>query len=356
MFLQVIRSAAVWVVLAGSGALFAQSQTPVRKLDAVVRGVANVTPAQSQKVVLEQRTVQVSNLVGEGAIRSEIRGVPLLVGFRLAFGNGDHKVRRLGIAPEGQVYVATFSDQQPDDPFSSVISYWDAQGETLGSVNFVSKDSYGAPDYLCYGFDPACTFEMPGTVRSDEDLAGMDALHRDAALMPVLSGFVFERQDIDANIMEIGADYGCLRAPCLARLGMTDAAGFDARNLGEGKSLQARNVLVRATYALIPRRLVQTCQTLSGGRRPDAPDPAIRRMAIRDDPRALQDFRAERVPIAFRNAKVVIQGFRFKFLNGDHHLQDIGVEYHPSGAFYLTFGDGTRDDPYSWTLSYCVLR
>lgn len=355
MLLQVNRIALAVIALGLAGAAVAQRVTPPPRGSAVARGSAIVTPAESIEVKFTQRTGRSGALVGEGALNTEVKGVPLLSGFRLSFNNGDHKVRRLGVENQGQVHITKFADNNLDDPFAATVVVWDAEGPAVKTAKFETRDAYGAPDYLCYGFDAACRFSFQPSIVSDEAARQMTPLLSDASLVPIISGFNFERQDTDANVRDVGVRFGCDTGGCNSQIGLVDSAGYDGRYIAEGKALSARNVMARVSYALVPRRNIQTCQTLSGGRKPNTPDPAIRQ-PVRGDPRSQTDFRAERVPLPFTNAKIVLQSFSFSFLNGDHHLQDIGVEYEPSGALYLTFGDGTRDDPYSWTIGYCVLK
>ena len=55
----------------------------------------------------------------------------------------------------------------------------------------------------------------------------------------------------------------------------------------------------------------------------------------------------------------VLRGFRFRFLNGDHHVRKLGilpVQSSPNGTAYIYYSDKNGDDPFDWLYRWAILN
>ena len=51
----------------------------------------------------------------------------------------------------------------------------------------------------------------------------------------------------------------------------------------------------------------------------------------------------------------LLQSFDFRFLNGDHHLQRIGIDL-TGGRVFVRFRDQDANDPFEWSVKFSTLR
>lgn len=324
---------------------------------------------------------------GRAAPQPAVAPVHGLRGFKLQFQNGDHKLRRLGVAAEDRFVTFALADNNGDDPF-------------LGHAEFVNLSAGQMGEVAGIG---GGKFEIP--------LPAGPANH-----VPVLSGFEFRRADgTDANLRNIGLWLDNERG--VVRVSMIDDQGLDMRGLEAaiGASIGAvvlpgvmewagpiagvaapitggiigrraiqqhydgkRGYQVRVRYAWIPRSAVQSFGALAGTDR-DTAMPANWQGSPRVD---------------------LLQGFEFTFMNSDHHLLGLAVndlwpsappasnstpsvlptpgsnqqsalsglgqrppatppaaaQGTPPHAKGVVFQDNNKDDPAQWSYTYLTLR
>lgn len=159
-----------------------------------------------------------------------------------------------------------------------------------------------------------------------------------------LRGFEFRRREgSDANIRHIAIhqagsaievllsdDEGMdLRGPGGAMNVLDPLHSFLHRRLSSGGQ-QGRPYEAVVQYVWIPELLVASTGTITGSER-----------GRRD---------AARVP----PGRAVIRGFRFSFMNSDHHLLQIQASTMNGGMGI--FRDNNEDDPVRWSIEYAALR
>jgi hypothetical protein len=248
-----------------------------------------------------------------------IAPVSALSHFEFGFGNGDHKFRRLQLLVDGNMVRAALNDSNEDDPFDVQARWVNFSGGQSGTV---SGEGHGRA---------VTTLRLPPAP---------------AGHMFALRGFEFVRQEgTDANIRTLAVQpvAGGIEVVLSDDEGM-DLRGFDgaaavadplhffvvkqsSRNLQPG-----RRYGVTVQYVWIPESLIASSGTITGseGERRDAAS----------------------VP-AGRNG-AVIRGFRFAFLNSDHHLLRIKASTLNGGMG--NFRDNVEDDPMRWRIDYAALR
>lgn len=320
--------------------------------------VANAQPKPPSVVVTPPQITQGQVNAAENGIQrggmdvgtaTPFEGVPALPGFRLRFGNGDHKLRQLGVlASTGSTANFSLSDQNGDDAFNAAASWITFRGGgRRGQVSAVGGGRFEIP--------------LPDQKPANHRL--------------VLTGFQFRRQDgTDANVRVVGVWLDETRN--VARVSLLDDQGADFRDFAsrmgaavltgspELGSLVAtgasvtelsrriataggrfRGYAVTVQYAFVPARLFDGEDSFTGtGRVPSS---------------------GKRV-----GTKTVLQGFEFFFENSDHHLLDIGVMPPVADRFFRTRGDALpgavdevvayqdngRDDPIRWSLKVLNLN
>ncbi|MBX3219462.1 MAG: hypothetical protein KF795_03015 [Labilithrix sp.] len=278
------------------------------------------------------------------AASSSLTGVSALAGFRFRFGNGDHKLRRIGVTPKDRFASFAFADSNGDDPFSAVASWAVVSAGRSGKVSATGGGQFEVA--------------LPGGKVAGHTL--------------VLSGFEFRRRDgSDANVRSIGVWLDSDRA--VARVMLMDDQGPDFRGfektigaallagapIGELKLTAAsmvtavgaingvatkgkyRPFAVEVHYAWIPTSAVSAVDVFTGtGRAPAS---------------------GKTFP-----ATGVLQGFEFFFTGSDHHLLDIGVMgplmrpaagalQNPPGEV-IAFQDNNRDDSMRWAAEFAILK
>src|SRR5690606_5278331 len=124
---------------------------------------------------LTRHTAEVSGLrdSGQAALEPQLAEGWALAGFQLKFRNGDHKLRRLGVVPEGRFVRFALADQNGDDPFEAGARFTGIPGVKVQQVVAEGGGKFEIP--------------LPGAAPADSTL--------------VLSGFEFRRTDgTDANL------------------------------------------------------------------------------------------------------------------------------------------------------------
>lgn len=217
----------------------------------------------------------------------------LLSGFRLEFSNGDHEVKQLGMLHTDRTVTAALADNDGNDPFAFRARYRAVPARTLETES------------LCR--EGRCTLNI-SPPRANETF--------------VLRGFMFHRLRNDANIESISVEPNPGRG--------TLAVSFVDRDR------RARNPDVRVTveYAYVSNTRIRGTRT--------------QRSTRRRGEQKLELDRSLRGP-------AVLQGFSFRFTNGDHHLKQFAIEQHDR-QFQLMFNDNNTDDSYDAKISYAVLN
>lgn len=270
---------------------------------------------------------------GVGALDTPLPEGWALSGFALSFNNGDHKLRRIGVMPEGRFVRFALADQNGDDPFSARAQFVSIPGIRVQQVVAEGGGKFEIP--------------LPGKAPPNSTL--------------VLSGFEFRRSDgSDANLRSIGIwtvpgrrviqvslidDQGVDFRQVLPSLGPAAAAaalglpgalesgsvaaGFRAVNSPvNGRYDVYRSYKVAVQYAWVPNSRIQAQGALSGTRGSRAAPPRERIDAL--------------------------QGFEFTFTNSDHHLLELALN--PDGSGSASFRDNNLDDPMQWSATYVSLR
>lgn len=279
------------------------------------------------------------------AASTPLTGGAALAGFRFRFGNGDHKLRRIGVTPKDRYANFAYADSNGDDPFAATASWAVINTAKPGTVSAAGGGQFEIP--------------IPG---------GKIAGHK-----LVLSGFEFRRQDnTDANIRSVGVWLDGDRAT--ARVMLMDDQGPDFRGfeskigaallgmpMGELKATvdtmltatgrvnrgeangKYRPFAVTVNYAWIPDAAVASTDVFTGTGRMPASGKAFPQNGV-------------------------LQGFEFYFTNSDHHLMDVGVVgplahppasipvLTPPGGEVIEYQDVNRDDPMRWAAQYANLQ
>lgn len=272
---------------------------------------------------------------GNGANQPALPQVAALNGFLLSFGNGDHKLRQVGVLADGRYTRFAFADSNGDDPFRASAGWTTFTHGTAGEVSAVGGGKFRIP--------------LP--------------TQKPAGHVLVLRGFEFRRADgSDANLRNISVWLDSQRN--VAEVSLTDDQGLDFRGLErtlglaaaagatllpglleaahmDATRIAARNIpqmvgkyrgyKVTVQYAWIPQGLVQQEGTLAGGG------------GDLDRPRVATPVHA-------------LQGFEFTFDNSDHHLLTLAVNADDRGRRVFAFQDNNRDDPLHWTVNYLTLK
>lgn len=267
---------------------------------------------------------------GETTKTAGLRGSPLLSSFYFGFHGGDHKIHSVGVEPVGGSVHFTYRDGNGDDDFTARATYYSTTGATLTTKPLISRDEFGAPAYQCDNLQ-SCVW----TLKKSDGVP--------KKFVPIMSGFAFERKATDANFGKLKAGWYQSQAKGNGRYeaAMTEESGFDWRHGASRIARDARDPRFRGSVVLVPAEKVEKCATVyetwngkKGASRPG-----------KYDTKTLEP-----------GKKFVLQAVSFSFLDGDHHLQHLGVEYRANGQLRVHFKDDNRDDPYNWSVTYCYLR
>lgn len=271
---------------------------------------------------------------GNAGNQPALSQVVALRGFLMAFGNGDHKIRRIGVRPDGRFTRFSFADSNGDDPFRANASYATFSQGSIGEVTATGGGKFA--------------IKLPTPPQPGHTL--------------VLRGFEFRRTDgTDANLRNISVWLDGARN--LAEVSLTDDQGMDFRGLERtlglamaagatmlpglmeaatasaapvvGRNIPSmvgkyRGYQVTVQYAWIPSGLVLQEGAVAGGG------------GDLDSPRIGSSIDA-------------LQGFEFTFNNSDHHLLSLAVNGEHRGRRIFSFQDNNRDDPLQWTVTYVTL-
>ena len=260
-----------------------------------------------------------------------------LAGFELRYGNGDHKLRRIGVMGEDRFVRFSLADSNGDDPFGGRAQLTALPGIRVREITAQGGGKFEIP--------------LPGKAPPNSTL--------------VLSGFEFRRADgTDANIRNIGV--WMIPSRHVIQVSLTDDQGLDLRKLMASLGTAAtsavvplpgileagsvaiaveteRHVVPKAgdsryrpyqvtvQYAWVPNSMVAAKGALSGTH------------VDRSNP-----------DMAGRARIDALQGFEFTFNNGDHHLLSLAVNPRATGTG--TMRDNNTDDPMQWSATYLSLR
>lgn len=231
-------------------------------------------------------------LQGSGTAHLSLSGGGGLTGFRFDFRNGDHKVKSIGLVQSAGAVTATFSDNDGNDPFRFV-------GRFRKLPEGIQIKSTGSD---------SCRAVCGLTVENDPNG------------VLVLAGFEVRYRSDDRNILEFAVD----PQPESGRIRVVF------------KDNGAEEYSARVQYAFIPRSLVKEQRTLAGARK--AGSGHVSR-SDRELPRG----------------KRFLQGFEFRYTNGDHHLKKLAVD-DMGEEMALFFNDNDTDDPAYVSARYVVLN
>lgn len=323
--------------LTATAAAQVQVTKPGQRATPVVRpGVVVTPPAARQPLSRHRADVRGLRDHGQAALDDSLPAGWALSGFHLAFENGDHKLRRVGVVPEGRFVRMALADQNGDDPFRASASFVGLPGVQVQQVVAEGGGKF--------------EIRLPGRAPADSTL--------------VLSGFEFRRTDgSDANLRNIGVWAVPARNSLIVSL--TDDQGMDFRGLEATLGAAAVNVLmplpgvmetvvpIASTMAL-QRATSAGIRKMSGkyrGYRVSVQYAWIPNALVERDGALAGGDRRHRAPPSRIDA---LQGFEFTFNNGDHHLLALGVNGRGNGD--IVFQDNNTDDPIQWSVAYLTLK
>ncbi|MEK8034171.1 hypothetical protein AACH06_25375 [Ideonella sp. DXS29W] len=260
--------------------------------------------------------------------------VPVLQGFSFSFQNGDHKLNRIGVLPDGRVARLTFADQDGNDPFAARAQF------ALVNAGVVQQETKVGGGQ----------FEIPLKGRPGDTevpvLCGFDFIRRvgtDANLRAIGAWIDEARQTIRVTLMDDqGADFRGFEGSVGATLAVgavvpygvlmgSAVSTFDAaRRLTDGGKYRPYGVTV--CYAWVSPKLFEGNDQITG----TSPTPSS----------------GKRI-----TGPIALTGFEFFFLNSDHHLKEIGVfdlglQAARGNADHVIFKDNNLDDPIRWAVAY----
>lgn len=273
---------------------------------------------------------------GQAALDTPLPEGWALAGFHLGFRNGDHKLRRVGVVPEGRFVRFALADQNGDDPFEARARLTGIPGSRVQQVVAEGGGKFEIP--------------LPGDAPADATL--------------VLSGFEFRRTDgSDANLRNIALWAVPERNRIIVSL--TDDQGLDFRGLEASLGAAAVNAVLPlpgimetvvpiASGQALQRATTGAIRRMSGkyrGYRVTVQYAWIPRARIEREGALAGGDRRHRAPPSRIDA---LQGFEFTFNNSDHHLLGIGVNGNGRGDIF--FQDNNTDDPIQWSVAYLTLK
>lgn len=250
-------------------------------------------------VASAQDPIDRSWVAAEGSQGYRLPGVvPALRGFDVGYTRSDHQVKHLLMGPVTSA---------PLDSGDFVISLQDHDGHDAvsGSVKLTDVRRLGRHLEVTRRDCPReCRLRIP-------HLIGPEAF--------VLTGFAFALSPgTDRSVLQV-------KVRQAAHNGYIDVAFVD--NSGTGP------YFAQVTYAVIPRAALGPYLVQA---------------------RSAAPARGEAV-VSRRPGVALIQSFDLRFLNGDHHLQRIGVDLSGDGML-VRFRDQDGNDPFEWYVEYSILR
>jgi hypothetical protein len=271
---------------------------------------------------------------GKGANQPALSGVTALRGFLLSFGNGDHKLRQIGVLPNGRYTDFSWSDSNGDDPFRADASYVTFSGGSMGEViaDGSGKFRIALPTPQQAGHVLVLRgFEFRRADGTDANLRNISVWldgTRNVAEVSLIDDQGLDFRGLEATLGLVAS--GGILLPGALEMSTADLSQVAARNISQMVGTQ-RGYRVRVQYAWIPATLVQQEGALAGG----GGDLGKARAATRVD---------------------VLQGFEFTFDNSDHHLLTLAVNGDGDAGGNFWFQDNNRDDPLHWTVNYLTLK
>lgn len=246
--------------------------------------------------------------------------------FYLGYPSGDHKLRRLRYMPVGKKLEVALADQNGDDAFKY-------RGKHVILVNTLdtretAKNGCMNECTLAYSYSTTSVF--------------------------VLTGFDLNRHDGDDNVSEIGILPDRAKGEIKVTL-KSSTHPFDAK----------------IRYALLPKK--QTYEQLEvSGTHPRGKESAF----FHYDGGLVSENAFLRLPLKRLQtgslggtpdplvpcltclplyAPPVLQGFWFKFKNGDHHIGEIAVDVE-GGLATVKLNDQNYDDPFEARVRYALIK
>jgi len=223
--------------------------------------------------------------------------VPALVTADLMFRNGDHHLKHFGVVPHDGTgpstdYLVQFSDLDGGDRYSGTVRWAD-----LWQQNLPRSVARGG----CAG---TCRLTIPRLARWQQVF--------------VLSGFQlsFSEAGTDRHVREIAI----VPSPYdgFVDVTFTDDSG------GRPFSVELRYLVL--PYGLAVGENIRQGSVVGGGNS----------------------------EVAIPAGQAVLQGFRLRFSNSDHHLERFAVDLHDN-RIRTHWRDGDANDPYTWWVSYATL-
>jgi hypothetical protein len=253
------------------------------------------------------------------AASTPLTGAAALSQFRLSFENGDHPLRRFGVAKRSDGTAdLILSDSNGDDPYNAYATWQIIPGGIGGEVT--TQITSGG------------IFQMPvppGPVGHRLVLGGF---------MISNGGFtsIVESGDTQIESLSINAHDGF---PLPSTNPQSSISGSIRTNGG------SRPIRVTVQYVWIPSSFI----TMASSARNDSPSMGRPSGAVR-----LLSVARGQVP---ETDKYVIKSFAFEYLNGTHNLLSLGV--HLNGATIsgrnndaVSFQDNNVDDPIQWNVAF----
>jgi hypothetical protein len=223
--------------------------------------------------------------------------VPGLIGFDIGWTRGDHALKWLGMGP------ITASPLSAGD-FAAALRDQDSNGHHIsGTVKFQDLREFAQHRRVC-----------AGSLRGEQRLR---VPHLTSSEAFVLTGFTFEYESSDHHILQLK----------LRQMAHNDHVHV---NLGDNDGAEPYRACVY--YAVIPRSML-----------------AHHLVQARSEAPARSEASQART-----RGTALLQSFEFKFRNGDHHLQRIGVDLDDDQVL-ARFRDQDGNDPFSWMVEYSVL-
>lgn len=244
-------------------------------------------------------------------------GVGAISWFRLSFGNGDHKILRMGLREQDGAMRAALSDGNGGDPFKAEV----------GGYQFIGMSPVGAVAPSCRG---RCSIRLPA--------------HADG-MVALLAGFWLERlTPDDANVQNVRVSINP-ESDAAEVIFLDDGGGGIGLRSGAYPPYRA---VVQVVF--VPAGLIAARGRVSGNYAPG------RELIIEDardgGPAAIIGDRALKA-----GGPYVLRGFSFAFGNGDHFLQTMGVLFPKADETAShVFQDSNTDDPHSFWVDYAVLK
>jgi len=235
--------------------------------------------------------------ISTGNLDIEFEQNVAMSGFELGFGKGnDHQISKIGVEPETERLPGhvhfTFHENDDDDFFRPFYTYLAFDGNQSRRLT---------SSMVCEG---SCIVPI-------DFPRGGEAF--------VLSGFSIDQINDRSNLRKLSIrpyNRGNMRV--------------------EFADNGSKRYRVQLHYLYIQESLVAGRNTVSVARRQDS---------------------GERLKLVSREpGQVLLQGFEFEFLNGDHRIGEISLLADSPSSFLVKFNDQNADDPYHVEIDYIILQ